>query len=50
MGDQGEVSEMSLDTLVQNHGGFSVTERRPVLIQQIHQLLCDQPGQIEILE
>ena len=41
--DQGEVSEMSLNTLVQDHGRFSVTQRRPVLIQQIHQLLCDQP-------
>ena len=44
MSDQGEVSEVSLNTLVQDHGGFGVTERRPVLIQEIHQLLCDQPG------
>ena len=48
MGDQGEMSEMSLNALVQNHARLSVTQRRPVLIQQIHQLLCDQPGQRDI--
>ena len=50
MSDQGEVGEMSLNTLVQDHGGFGVTERRPVLIQEIHQLLCDQPGNIAITD
>ena len=39
MGDHREVGEMALYARVQDDGGLGVAERRPVLVQQLHQLL-----------
>ena len=41
VGDHGEVSEMTLDGGVQQGGRVGVAQRRPVLVQQVHQLLAD---------
>ena len=41
MSDEREVSEVSLDGGVQQGLGPGVAEGRPVLVQQVHQLLCD---------
>ena len=42
MCDEAEVGEVTLDVLVQDHGGLGVAQGRPVLVQQVHQLLRDQ--------
>ena len=44
MGDHGEVSEVSLNGWIQKRTGVGVAERRPVLVQKIHQLLANHPG------
>lgn len=44
MGDQGKVSEMSLNVGVQDHGRLGVAQGRPVLVEEVHQLLGDEPG------
>ena len=44
MSDQREVGEMSLDVWIQDGLRPSVAQRRPVLVQQIHQLLGDDLG------
>ena len=43
MRDHGEVGEMLLYARVQDHGRLRVAEGRPVLVQQVHQLLGDHP-------
>ena len=43
MGDHGEVGEGSLDAWVQDRLGAGVAQGRPVLVQQVHQLLADKP-------
>ena len=43
MADHGEVSEMSLDGGVHDRRGPGVTEGRPVLVEEIYQLLADEP-------
>ena len=35
---------MSLNVGVQDHGGLGVAQGAPVLVEQVHQLLGDQPG------
>ena len=45
MGDHGEVGEVPLDAGVQDHGGLGVAQRAAVLVQEVHQLLGDQPEQ-----
>ena len=42
--NHGEVGEMSLDAWVQDRLGAGVAQGRPVLVQQVHQLLADHPG------
>ena len=42
--DHGEVREVSLDGGVHDGCGPGVAERRPVLVQEIHQLLADEIG------
>ncbi len=44
MGDHGEVGEVALYTGIQYGLGTGVTEGGPVLVQQVHQLLRDEPG------
>ena len=44
MGDHGEVGEVSLDAGLQDRLGVGVAEGRPVLVQEIHQLLADEIG------
>ena len=44
MSNHGEVGEMSLDAWVQDRLGAGVAQGRPVLVQQVHQLLADHPG------
>ena len=39
--DHGEVSEVTLDGGVQERRRVGVAERRPVLVEKIHQLLAD---------
>ena len=46
MCDEREVSEMSLNTGVQQGLGPGVAEGRPVLVQEVHQLLRDGSGNI----
>ena len=41
--DHGEVGEVSLDGGVHDGGGPGVTEGRPVLVEEIYQLLADEP-------
>ena len=43
MADHGEVGEVSLDGRVHDRGGPGVTEGRPVLVEEINQLLADEP-------
>ena len=43
VGDHGEVGEGSLDAWVQDRLGAGVAQGRPVLVQQVHQLLADKP-------
>ena len=40
--DHGEVGEVTLYGRVQQWGRVGVAQRRPVLVQQVHQLLRDQ--------
>ena len=44
VGDHREVGEVSLDSRLQDRLGVGVAERRPVLVQEIHQLLTDEIG------
>ena len=41
--DHGEVSEVSLYTGIQDWLGSSVAQRGPVLVQEVNQLLTDEP-------
>ena len=43
MGDHGEVGEVPLDHGVEDGLGGGVAQGRPVLVQQVHQLLGDHP-------
>ena len=43
MGDEGEVGEVPLDAGLQDHGRLGVAQRAAVLVQEVHQLLGDQP-------
>ena len=43
VGDEAEVGEMPLDLRVEDDLRPRVTQRRPVLVQQVHQLLGDLP-------
>ena len=43
VGDHGEVGEGALDARVQDGLGPRVAQGRPVLVQQVHQLLADKP-------
>ena len=45
--DEREVRQMSLDCGIQNLLRSSVAERRAVLVQEIHQLLCDCPEKMK---
>ena len=42
MSDEREVSEVSLDGGVQQGLGPGVAEGRPVLVQQVHQLIAEE--------
>ena len=44
VGDHGEVGEGSLDAWVQDRLGAGVAQGGPVLVQQVHQLLANYPG------
>ena len=44
MGDHGEVGEGTLDAWVEDRLRPRVAQWRPVLVQQVHQLLADHPG------
>ena len=44
VGDHGEVGEVSLDAGLQDRLGVGVAQWRPVLVQEIHQLLADEIG------
>ena len=44
MGDHGEVGEVPLDAWIKDRLGPRVAQGRPVLVQQVHQLLADHPG------
>ena len=46
VGDHGEVGEMPLYAGVQDGLGSGVAQRGPVLVQQVHQLLCDAPEEL----
>ena len=43
MGDHREVGQVPLDARLQDRLRTCVTEGRPVLVQQVHQLLADHP-------
>ena len=43
MADHREVSEVSLNARLHDRLGPSVAERGPVLVQEVHQLLADEP-------
>ena len=43
MGDHGEVGERALDAWVEDRLRSRVAQGRPVLVQQVHQLLADKP-------
>ena len=43
VGDHGEVGEVPLDAWIKDRLGPRVAEGRPVLVQQVHQLLADKP-------
>ena len=45
MGDEGEVGEVPLNLRVQDDLRPRVAQRRPVLVQQVHQLLRDLPAE-----
>ena len=44
MADHGEVGEVSLNAGVHQGLGSGVAEGRPVLVQEVNQLLADEPG------
>ena len=46
MGDHGEVGERALDAWVEDRLRSRVAQGRPVLVQQVHQLLADKPAQM----
>ena len=48
VGDHGEVGEGSLDAWVQDRLGAGVAQGRPVLVQQVHQLLANYPGEKKV--
>ena len=48
MGDHGEVGEGSLDAWVQDRLGAGVAQGGPVLVQQVHQLLANYPGEKKV--
>ena len=43
MSYEAEVCQVSLNILVKDHSWLGVAQRRPVLVQQIHQLFCNHP-------
>ena len=43
MSYEAEVRQVSLNILVKDHSWLGVAQRRPVLVQQIHQLFCNHP-------
>ena len=47
VGGVGEVGEVTLDLWLKDHGRLCVAQRRPVLVQQVHQLLRHNPGRRE---
>ena len=44
VGDHGEVGKVSLNAGLQDRLGVGVAQWRPVLVQQVHQLLADEIG------
>ena len=44
-----EVCEVSLDGGIQDRLWSGVTQRRPVLVEKIHQLFADHPGKRQAL-
>ena len=44
-----EVCEVSLDGGIQDRLWSGVTQRRPVLVEKIHQLFADHPGKKQAL-
>lgn len=44
MGDKGEVGEVPLDGRLEDDLWPRVAQRRPVLVQQVHQLFGDLPA------
>ncbi len=49
VGDHGEVGEVALYAGVKDGLGPGVAEGGPVLVQQVHQLFCNQPAQANSL-
>ena len=47
VGGVGEVGEVTLDLWLEDHRRLGVAQRRPVLVQQVHQLLRHNPGKSE---
>ena len=43
MGDEGEVRQVALDVGLEDDVGPRIAERRPVLVQQVHQFLSYDP-------
>ena len=43
MGDHGEMGEVPLDARVEDRLWPRVAQGRPILVQQVHQLLADKP-------
>ena len=50
VGGEGEVGEVTLDLWLEDHGRLCVAQRRPVLVQQVHQLLGHNPGRSRIVK
>ena len=48
VGDHGEVGEMPLDAGLQDRLGVGVAQWRPVLVQQVHQLLADHSVKYQV--